>query len=602
MKKFFYCALVALTTVLTGCYDDEDLWNRVDDLTERVETIEEVLAGLNTEISDIKTVVEALSKGAVITSVEETPTGYRLVFSDGKSIELKHGMNGLDGKDAPVVGVMEDTDGVYYWTITINGEMTWLLDSDGNKMRVTGRDGEKGDKGNQGEAGPAGQDGEKGDKGDQGDTGPAGQDGEKGDKGDQGDTGPAGQDGVTPVIGVDAEGYWTIDTGNGPERIVDANGHYVRAIGISGDSFFTNVAVGEDEVTFYLASGESFSVYRVDNFGVEIDTTDIEIKAGMTKEFQMTLTKVSTVFVAGITKSWEAVVEDDVLYVTAPTTITADNEIGEINIIATNKRGDCRAFTMICIAVPNFAVLTFEDADVKFSPYTLDYAGVTIAKWSDLIDSEQYNGPLTYDYSGGTYYWHDAGNTELYHQFTTPYWGGGHAISNYVMENFETLPEGKYGWYELQFTNPIGGHNGSSNFCVHNGYKDFFNSQIYDAELQGFEFADGEARVVDHMYVTNINYTLNSLTYGDGFNVPAIDSTYFKIIAYGYNGEQQTGEAEFYLCKDGKLIKTWEKFDLSSLGKVTKIVFNFEASEDQSGSYGLNCPAYFAYDDVAVIM
>ena len=554
MKKFFYCALLALATVFTGCYDDDDLWNRIDDLTGRVETIEEMLQGLNTEITDIKTVVSALSKGAVITAVEETPQGYRLTFSDGKVIELHHGINGIDGENAPVIGVKEDVDGIYYWTITVNGVTEWLLDSNGNKLRVTGKDGQD------------------------------------------------GQDGVTPVIGVDAEGYWTIDTGNGPERIVDANGHYVRAIGISGDSFFTNVVVGEDEVIFYLASGETFSVYRVDNFGIMIDTTDVEVAQGTTKEFAMTLTKVSTVFVASVSEGWDAVVKGDVLYVTAPSEIDDENIVGEINIIAANKRGDCRAFTLECVAVSAMRILTFEDADARFTPYTLDYAGVTVEKWSDLIDSSQYNGPLTYDFGGGTYYWYDEGNTELFHSFVTPYWGGGHAISNYVIENYETLPEGYWGWYELQFSNPIGGHNGSSNFAVHNGYKDFYNSQIYDAELQGFEFADGVARVVDHMYVTNINYVLNSLTYGDGFNTPATESTYLKVIAYGFNGEESTGQAEIYLCKDGRLITTWEKFDLSSLGKVTKIVFNFEASEDQSGQYGLNSPAYFAYDDVAVVM
>ena len=165
MKKFFYCALLALATVFTGCYDDDDLWNRIDDLTGRVETIEEMLQGLNTEITDIKTVVSALSKGAVITAVEETPQGYRLTFSDGKVIELHHGINGIDGENAPVIGVKEDVDGVYYWTITVNGVTEWLLDSNGNKLRVTGKDGEKGDKGDQGETGPMGP------------TGPAGQDG-----------------------------------------------------------------------------------------------------------------------------------------------------------------------------------------------------------------------------------------------------------------------------------------------------------------------------------------------------------------------------------------------------------------------------------------
>lgn len=300
------------------------MWNRIDDLTGRVETIEEMLQGLNTEITDIKTVVSALNKGAVITAVEETPQGYRLTFSDGKVIELHHGVNGIDGENAPVIGVKEDVDGVYYWTITVNGVTEWLLDSNGNKLRDTDKDGQDGQDG---------QKGDKGDKGDQGETGP------------MGPTGPAGQDGqdgVTPVIGVDAEGYWTIDTGNGPERIVDVNGHYVRAIGISGDSFFTNVVVGEDEVIFYLASGETFSVYRVDNFGIIIDTTDVEVAQGTTKEFAMTLTKVSTVFVASVSEGWDAVVKGDVLYVTAPSEINDENIVGEINIIAANKRGSRR--------------------------------------------------------------------------------------------------------------------------------------------------------------------------------------------------------------------------------------------------------------------
>ena len=248
-------------------------------------------------------------------------------------------------------------------------------------------------------------------------------------------------------------------------------------------------------------------------------------------------------------------------------------------------------------------VLTFEDKDAKFTPYTLDYAGVEVSKWSDLVDDAQYGGTLTYaNYSAETYYWYDEGNTELYHSFTTPYWGGGHVISNYVIEDYENLPDGYWGWYELQMANPIGGHNGSANFAVHNGYSDFFNSQLYDASLKGFEFADGVERVVDHMYVTNINYVLNSLTYGDGFNMPATEDTYLKVIAYGFNAaDEKVGELEFYLCNGASnILKTWQKWDLSALGKVTKIAFNITASEDQCGSYGLNCPAYFAYDDVAV--
>ena len=246
--------------------------------------------------------------------------------------------------------------------------------------------------------------------------------------------------------------------------------------------------------------------------------------------------------------------------------------------------------------------LTFEDADAKFTAYSLDYAPKDIRTWSDLVDDAQYGGSLTYnDYGEHTYYWYDEGNTELFHSFTTPLWGGGHVISNYVIEDYSPLPDGSPGWYELQMANPIGGHNGSANFAVHNGYSDFFNSQIYDASLQTLEFADDEEHVIDHMWVTNTNYVLNSLTYGDGFNSPATASTYVKVIAYGYDAnDNETGSVEIYLCKDGECLTEWAKWDLSSLGKVAKVAFNFAASEDQIGSYGMNCPAYFAYDDVTV--
>lgn len=245
--------------------------------------------------------------------------------------------------------------------------------------------------------------------------------------------------------------------------------------------------------------------------------------------------------------------------------------------------------------------LSFEDSDAKFAGYTL-YGGAEINTWSDLIDDMQYGGSLTYtDYATDVYYWYDEGNTELFHSFETPLWGGGHVVSNYIIEDYSTLPEGHYGWYELQMSNPIGGHNGSANFAVHNGYSDFYNSQIYDASLQTLEFADGVERVIDHMYVMNTCYVLNSLSYGDGFNSPASESTYIKVVAYGYNAaEEETGSVEFALCENGVLVTEWTKWDLSSLGKVAKVAFNFSASEDQIGSYGMNCPAYFAYDDVAV--
>ena len=249
--------------------------------------------------------------------------------------------------------------------------------------------------------------------------------------------------------------------------------------------------------------------------------------------------------------------------------------------------------------------LTFEDADAKFAPYTLEYANKTISKWSDLVDDAQYNGTLTYNMGGGTYHWCDENNTLLQHSFTTPYWGGGHAISNFTNPGYapEDLPAGTYGWYELQFANLVGGNNGSKNFCVHMGYVDEYNSTTgMCPELQKFTFADGKARVIDHMYVTNICYTLNSLVHGDGFNPPATDTTTFHIVAIGQdaNGNEISRTSfALYLGKDS-VVTTWQKWDLSVLGEVVSVGFNLVGSADLYGAYGLNAPGYFAYDDVAV--
>ena len=236
-------------------------------------------------------------------------------------------------------------------------------------------------------------------------------------------------------------------------------------------------------------------------------------------------------------------------------------------------------------------VLTFEDKDVRFEPFTILNTPVTISKWSDLIDSAQYNGELLYQNSG-YYTWSDLNNTNLEHSFRTPYYQGGHAISNYVDASF------KGDSYNSQLEIPIAAHSGS-NFAVHYGYVD---DKSWSQILQSLYFSDGEERVIESMYVTNTNYFLNSMTYGDDFNKAADKDTWINLVIFGYNSKgEKVRKISVPLVATGKqILMKWKRVDLTSLGKVWKIEFNFEASEDQCGPYGLNTPAYFAYDDVVV--
>ena len=289
-------------------------------------------------------------------------------------------------------------------------------------------------------------------------------------------------------------------------------------------------------------------------------------------------------------------------------------------------------------------ILTFEDKDAKFEPYYLDYVnnyeGKEIKKWSDLIDSPQYMGPLTYgnNQTDAMYTWWDEGNTELMHTFPDNYaycfWGGGHAISNYwgagyadedrnahiakyygqdYVDQWAGKPgaDGALGWFNVQMMVSVAPHSGE-NFAVHYGYKDFFN---YIENLPEIAFADGEMRVIDHMYVTNTNYTLNQLVNGvkseegntfggswEGLN----DDAWLKIVAYGFDDvdadayAEPISEVEFYLVQGKNVVTDWQKWDLSVLGKVAKVRFNFLYSDEMGGRYGFTIPGYFAYDDIAV--
>jgi hypothetical protein len=234
----------------------------LENLDQRVTKLEELCKEMNTNITSLQTIVDVLQSNDFITSIVEIKkegkvVGYTITFGkhdpitiyhgqDGKDgqngtngkngqdgADGKDGQNGADGKDGitPVIGVAQDTDGVYYWTL--NGE--WLLDDNGNKLPVSGKDGKDGQNGADGKDGQDGADGKDGitpllkiengywyisyDNGatwtESGKaTGDNGQDGQNGTDGKDGQDGTNGQDGVTPLLKIE-NGYWYISYDNG---------------------------------------------------------------------------------------------------------------------------------------------------------------------------------------------------------------------------------------------------------------------------------------------------------------------------------------------------------------------------------------------------
>ena len=217
--------------MLSSCkYDDDDIWNSVHGLEDRVAKLEELCKQMNTNISSLQTIVTALQNNDYVTGV--TPVmqsgkevGYTITFSKSNPITIFHGkdgqngMDGTDGKDGttPTIGVKQDVDGIYYWTL--DGD--WLTDERGDKIKAEGTDGK---------------------------------DGADGENGSDGTDGTNGKDGITPQFKIEND-YWFVSYDNGANwtQLGKATGED----GVGGDSMFSGVdyETSTDYVIFTLSNG-----------------------------------------------------------------------------------------------------------------------------------------------------------------------------------------------------------------------------------------------------------------------------------------------------------------------------------------------------------
>lgn len=214
MKKLLAFAALFAVVAFTSCkYDDDDIWNSVHGLENRVAKLEELCKQMNTNISSLQTIVTALQNNDYVTGV--TPVmqngkevGYTITFSKSSPITIFHGKDGADGSGhTPVIGVKRDTDGVYYWTL--NGEFIVV---DGQKIKAQGTDG---------------------------------------------NNGADGSDGVTPKLEI-REGYWWISYDNGTNW-----SQLGKATGEDGkDADSIKITQDDNNVYFELADGTVITISK----------------------------------------------------------------------------------------------------------------------------------------------------------------------------------------------------------------------------------------------------------------------------------------------------------------------------------------------------
>lgn len=259
MKRLFTLCAIVIAVAVSSCskFDDSAIWDKLNeqeqtlnDHEKRIAALEELCKQMNTNINALQTLVEALEKRDYITNVSPVRKdgeviGYTISFADSDTITIYHGENGQDGADGkdgytPQIGVMKDTDGIYYWTL--DGE--WLLDGKGNKIQANGVNGIDGTDGSNGE------------------------------------DGTNGVDGITPRLKIEND-YWYVsyDEGSTWIELGKATGENGSngIDGVDGDSIFSSVTQDDEYVYFNLADGTMITLPKHDKENIQFE--DLQVKA-----------------------------------------------------------------------------------------------------------------------------------------------------------------------------------------------------------------------------------------------------------------------------------------------------------------------------------
>ena len=369
-------SVMVLMLLLPSCsgYDDTGIRSDLAALESRVTTLETLCDQMNSNISALQAAVVALQNKEYVESINPLPDnqGYTFSFSSGRTVTVyngKDGKNGTDGKDGengrdgvdgkdgvtPVIGVRQDTDGVWYWTL--NGD--WLY-ADGKRVKAVGSDGAGGK------------------------DGVDGTDGKPGSDGKDGKPGADGKDGVTPKLKIE-EGMWYVscDDGVSWEQLGKATGDDGADAGI--------ISVTEDNgyVHFGMSDGTVITIAKRMPLTISFDSEDVAITTGgASRTIGYTLTGASEkVVVKTLTQDgWKAKVNQK-SSASGTIEITAPNPLVESEILVFVSDGGQTALAAInCVKAT--IVISQEKYEVDAAGGNIDVTAQTNTEFQVSIPDD----------------------------------------------------------------------------------------------------------------------------------------------------------------------------------------------------------------------
>ena len=212
MRNFLLLFLLLMPVIgsCTDDYDDSAAWKDIDGIYKDLDQLKEKLNSLQLQANALSQIV----KGGAITSVTEAANGgYVISYKGSDNVEHSFTIATTDQMvSSPIIGIQEEA-GTYYWTTTTKGQTTFLLDTNKQKIPVSGS---------------------------------------------------------APQIRVDENGYWVI---NG-QQILDSNQKPIKAEGKTA-SLITKVEMNDNgTASITLGNGEILSVSTFTLFNVEFKNAD----------------------------------------------------------------------------------------------------------------------------------------------------------------------------------------------------------------------------------------------------------------------------------------------------------------------------------------
>jgi hypothetical protein len=137
MRNFLLLFLLLMPVIgsCTDDYDDSAAWKDIDGIYKDLDQLKEKLNSLQLQANALSQIV----KGGAITSVTEAANGgYVISYKGSDNVEHSFTIATTDQMvSSPIIGIQEEA-GTYYWTTTTKGQTTFLLDTNKQKIPVSG--------------------------------------------------------------------------------------------------------------------------------------------------------------------------------------------------------------------------------------------------------------------------------------------------------------------------------------------------------------------------------------------------------------------------------------------------------------------------------